>query len=346
MPPVRRRANFHQLTPFERGRIVGLREAGLSFRDIANRVGRSVATIALCWRRWRENNEERRRPRPGRPRRTTGREDRALRLAALRDRFSSTREIGDRWRDLLHQQISIRTVYRRIRSFGLRSYRPFLCLPLTPRHRTARLEWANDRLHWNEEWNRVVFSDESRFCLWCHDGRRMVRRRPGERRNLQFFQQRHTALTRGVMVWGAICHGSRSPLVIIPGTLDANRFINHVLRPVLIPYLQELVNPIFQQDNARPHTARVTIEFMNNANIDLLPWPSRSPDLSPIEHVWDMVGRRVNNLQPPPNSIEILQQRILEVWDSIPQATIDALISSMPNRVAECVRSRGWPTHY
>ena len=121
MPPVWRRANYHQLTEVERGRIIGLREGGLSIRDIARRVGRSVATISLCWRRWTEHHEERRRPRSGRPRRTNDREDRALRLAALRDRFSSTREIGDRWRGLIDNQISIRSVYRRVRSFGLTS---------------------------------------------------------------------------------------------------------------------------------------------------------------------------------------------------------------------------------
>ena len=346
MPPVRHRANYHQITDFERGRIIGLREAGLSIRDVAARVGRSVATIALCWRRWTENGEERRRPRSGRPRGTTVREDSSLRLAALRDRFSSTREIGDRWRGLLNQQISIRSTYRRIRSFGLRSYRPFLCLPLTPLHRRSRLEWCNERLNWNEEWNRVVFSDESRFCLWAHDGRGMVRRRPGERRHLQFAVQRHTALTQGVMVWGAICHGSRSPLVVIPETLNAIRYINNVLEPVLLPFLQEVQNPIFQHDNARPHTARVTMEFLNNANVDMLPWPSLSPDLSPIEHVWDMMGRRLNALQPPANSVDVLQRRILEFWNNIPQASIDSLISSMPSRVAECARNRGGPTHY
>ncbi|RZB89833.1 DDE 3 and/or HTH Tnp Tc3 2 domain containing protein, partial [Asbolus verrucosus] len=235
----------------------------------------------------------------GRPRRTTAREDRALRLVALRDRFSSTREIGDRWIGLTTQQISIRSAYRRIRSFGLKSYRPLLCLPLTPRHRTVRLEWCNEK---------------EKMCSF--------------------------------LVWGAICYGSRSPLVVIPGTLNANRFVDYVLEPVLIPYLQGLVNPIFQQDNARPHIARVAMEFLNNANVDLLPWPSRSPDLSPIEHVWDMVGRKINDLQPPPGSIDILQRRIIEAWDSIPQATIDSLILSMPNRLAECVRNRGGPTHY
>ena len=174
----------------------------------------------------------------------------------------------------------------------------------------------------------------------------MVRRRPGERKNFQFFVEQHTALTQGVMVWGAICHGSRSVLVVIPGTLNAIGYINNVLQPVLVPYLQELEEPIFQQDNARPHTARVTMEFLNTAGVDMLPWPARSPDLSPIEHVWDLVGQRLSALQPPSTTLDVLQQRILECWNSIPQGSIDSLISTMPNRLAECVRNRGGATHY
>lgn len=346
MPRVRQRGVFVQLSDFERGRVIGLREGGLSVRDIAQRIGRSVSTISRCWRRWTEGQEQRRRIRPGRPRNTTEREDRALRLAAVRDRFSTTRAIGDIWRGLTNLGISVRSVYRRIHSFGLKSYRPFLCLPLTPRHKRSRLEWCNERLQWVDQWKQVVFSDESRFCLCAHDGRKMVRRRRGERRNLQFAVDRHTALTRGVMLWGAIGYGSKSPLVFIPGVLNANRYIHTVLEPTLIPYLRRLENPIFQQDNARPHVARVTMEFLEQANVDLLPWPSRSPDLSPIEHVWDVIGRRLGHLHPPPLTLPDIRMRIQEAWDAIPQADIDNLISSMPRRVAECCRNHGGATHY
>lgn len=346
MPRARRQANFHQLSEFDRGRIVGLREAGLSFREIATRTNRSLNTVVRCCQAWFQEGRTRRARGTGRRSRTTDREDRRLRILALRDRFTSTRAIADQWFAEHGRPIGMRTVYRRIRSFGMLSCRPHLVLPLTPEHRRNRLQWCRERLQWNQEWNTVVFSDESRFCLGMHDGRARVRRRRGERRNPQFSVERHVHRTVGVMVWGAIAYGSRSPLVFIRGNMTAQRYIQDVVETHVLPYLRTLGNPLFQQDNARPHVARVTLDYFGHNQIDLLPWPPRSPDLSPIEHVWDIMGRRLQNLPNPPQTLAALCHEVQVAWDEIPQEEIDHLIRSMPRRVNECTAHRGGSTHY
>jgi hypothetical protein len=138
----------------------------------------------------------------------------------------------------------MRTMYRRIRFFGLLSYRPRLVLPLTAGHRRQRLEWCRERQQWREEWYNMVFSDESRFCLGMHDGRRRVRRRRGERPDTEFAVERPIHRTVGVMVWGAIGYGSRSPSIFIRGSMTSVRYINEVLQPFLLPYLNGLHQPI------------------------------------------------------------------------------------------------------
>lgn len=346
MPRVRRYAEFRQLTPFERGRIIGLREGGLSFRDIARRTNRSVSTIVGCWRAWNTERRETRARGSGRPRGTTEAQDRYLRLLAFRDRHMPTRRVAAAFHNVEGRPITGASIYRRIRSFGLRSYRPHLVLPLTAEHRRQRLEWCRERLNWDLEWNTVVFSDESRFCLGSHDGRQMVRRLRGERRNPSFSVERHVARTVGVMVWGAICYGSRSPLIFIQGSMTARRYIDVVLDPAAIPYVQGIANAMFQQDNARPHIARISVDHLEQANVRILPWPPRSPDLSPIEHVWDMMGRRLNDLPHQPETLQQLRHEIQIIWDVIDQINIDNLIRSMPRRVAECSNLRGGPTHY
>ncbi|UYV80606.1 hypothetical protein LAZ67_19000937 [Cordylochernes scorpioides] len=106
------------------------------------------------------------------------------------------------------------------------------------------------------EWHRVVFSDESRFCLSSDCRRVRVWRRRGERSNPAAIVERPTVRQRGIMVWGAIAYDSRSPLLRIQGTMTAQRYVDDVLRPVTLPYLQGVPNALYQQDNARPHTAR------------------------------------------------------------------------------------------
>ncbi|GFX24296.1 uncharacterized protein TNCV_420971 [Trichonephila clavipes] len=112
-----------------------------------------------------------------------------------------------------------------------------------------------------EEWNQVVFSDESRFNLCSGDNRVRVWRPRGERLNPAFALQRHTAPTAGVKVWGAIAYNTRSPLVLIRGTMTAQWYVHDILKPHVLSLMQRLPDAIFQQDNARPHTARVYPDF-------------------------------------------------------------------------------------
>ncbi|GFW63932.1 transposable element Tcb1 transposase [Trichonephila clavipes] len=110
---------------------------------------------------------------------------------------------------------------------------------------------------WVAEWNEVVFTDKSRICLQHHDGRIRAWRHRGERMLNSFIMHRHTGSTPGIMVWGGIEYHSRTPPVRIVGTLNSQCYISEVLETVVLPYLQGLATAIFQQDNARPHVARI-----------------------------------------------------------------------------------------
>ncbi|UYV62066.1 Transposase [Cordylochernes scorpioides] len=241
------------------------------------------------------------------------------------------------------QQPFDRTISRRLVANGLHSCRPLRRLPLTPPNRRQRLEWCRARSTWMTEWHRVVFSDESRFCLSSDSRRVRVWRRRGERSNPAAIVERPTVRQRGIMVWGAIAYDSRSPLLRIQGTMTAQRYVDDVLRPVTLPYLQGVPNALYQQYNARPHTARISQQALQD--VQMLPWPPYSPDLSPIEHVWDIIGRRLHAL-PQPRSEDELWQMVEREWRAIPQDAIRTLIDSLPRRVAACIAVRGGPTCY
>ena len=91
------------------------------------------------------------------------------------------------------------------------------------------------------------------------------------------------------MVWGSIAHGIKSQLIIVAGNMTAVKYRDEILRPVAV----QQRNLILQQDNARPHVARVCQDFLANNNIAPLAWQPYSPDLTPIEHMWDELDRRV-----------------------------------------------------
>ncbi|GFW97052.1 transposable element Tc1 transposase [Trichonephila clavipes] len=89
------------------------------------------------------------------------------------------------------------------------------------------------------------------------------------------------------MVWGAISYGRRSIFVTIPNILSADLYVNLVIQPIVLPFMNSIQGGVFLLDNARPHTAVVTQRALQS--VGMLPWPVRSPDLSPIEHIWASV---------------------------------------------------------
>lgn len=206
----------------------------------------------------------------------------------------------------LGRRISSQTVRNRLKRYGLKAHRPYRGKELTDQHKTSRRNWAQHHLRFRvQDWSRVLFSDESRFSLKFANGRTRVWRRRGERFAGCLVTEVDIFGGGSVMVWGGICGGNRTRLVVVNGTLTSSqRYRNEIFTPVVLPYLRTNGPGLtFQQENAIAHTARTTLEFLNQNNVDMLDWPSKSPDLSPIEHVWDKLGRGVRMRLPQPQNL-------------------------------------------
>ncbi|GFU83949.1 transposable element Tcb1 transposase [Trichonephila clavipes] len=323
------------------GRIIDLREAGWSNRRIGRHLGRSDMVVARCWQQWITEGKVYRRGGSGRPRNTNDREDRAIRRVATSAPTTSLASIQRHLPPSRHPVPSRETIRRRLTEVGLRSRRPLRRLPLTPHHRQCRQDFCRPRATWSvTDWRRVIFSDESRFSLSADDHRTRVWRRTGQRSEPAFIVERHTAISQGVTVWGAISWDTRSSLVVLQGTLTARRYVDDILTPIVLPMLSSRPGAIYQQDNARPHTARLSQQCLQG--YDVLPWPARSPDLSPIEHVCDALGRQ---LQPSRDTGELTAQ-MQRLWQDLPQGVISDLIESMPRRISACIAARGGFTTY
>ncbi|GFS65937.1 HTH_Tnp_Tc3_2 domain-containing protein [Trichonephila clavipes] len=246
------------------------REAGWSNRRIGRHLGRSDMVVARCWQQWITKCRVYRRGGSGRPRNTNDREDRAIRRVATSAPTTSLASIQRHLPPSRHPVPSRETIRRRLTEVGLRSRRPLRRLPLTPHHRQCRLDFCQPRATWSvTDWRRVIFSDESRFSLSADDHRTRVWRRTGQRSDPAFIVERHTAISQGVTVWGAISWDTRSSLVVLQGTLTARRYVDNILTPIVLPMLSSRPGAIYQQDNAHPHTARLSQQCLQG--YDVLP---------------------------------------------------------------------------
>lgn len=147
------------------------------------------------------------------------------------------------------------------------------------------------------------------------------------------------------MVWGAFSYHHRTRLHIFNRAVNAVTY-RDVLQDNVVPLFRN--HPelhFYQHDNARPHTARATTEFLQANNISVLPWPSLSPDMAPIEHVWDEIGRQLYRSRMP-HTLEDLRRDVTAAWDQLPQDFLRTLVNSMRRRCHACIDSNGGHTRY
>ncbi|GFX77205.1 transposable element Tcb2 transposase [Trichonephila clavipes] len=207
-------------------------EAGWSAKRVARQLCRSDCVVRRCWDQWIREMSFTRRPGSGRPRPASRREDLHIVRNACVQPTASSVAIQAQVAPSLGAPVSSRTIRRFLAEGHLRSRRPLRVLPLTPSHRHLRLEWYRARGNWTAaEWSQFVFSDESRFNFSCDDNRVREWRPRGEHLNPDFALQQQTAPTAGVIVWGAIASNTRSPLVLIHGTMTAQRYVRDILQP-------------------------------------------------------------------------------------------------------------------
>ena len=126
------------------------------------------------------------------------------------------------------------------------------------------------------------------------------------------------------MVQAGICSGQQTQVHFIDGILNALRYHDEILRPIVVPFIHHH-HLLLQHDNTRPHVARICTQFLEAENIVVLAWPAYSLDMSPIEHAWDALDQCLRNRVSVSANIQQLHTAIEEEWTNTPQTTINLM---------------------
>ncbi|GFU25332.1 transposable element Tcb2 transposase [Trichonephila clavipes] len=253
---------------------------------------------------------------------------------------AAAREIARHTTQATGRPISRFTVARRLHGGGLFARRPVRCVPLTPAHRRRRSLWCQEHRNWRDnEWGRVLFTDESRFSLSSDSHRILIWRERGSRNHPSNIIERDRYGGRGVLVWGGIMLGSRTDLHIFDtGSVNGTRYCNEILLPYVRLFRGAMsLQFLFMDDNAPCHRTVAAEQLLENEDIERMDWPARFPDLNPIEHVWYFLGRRLAARTLPPVVIRELRLALQDEWAAMPQQLIDPLILSMGRRCETCL---------
>ena len=335
-----------RLKLLDRGIAIGMLMAGKSVRFVSEHFHVNRNTISRWKKKFNNTGDCKDNPKSGRPQKTTALQDRFIQQSHLNDRFKPSTSLV---RDIPGiRRISSKTIRRRLREIRLKARRPVIRPVLRPFHRERRLAWATERVGWTyRRWRNILYTDESRFYLQAGDRRRWVYRRENERYIDACVLERDRMRGGSIMVWGGISFRGRTDLVVVNGNLTGARYLDQIVDPHILPYLRAN-RPGFQlqQDNARPHVANIVKNHLRENHIDVLPWPSISPDLAPIEHVWEELDRRLRRRPNQPRTLANMAACLQEEWNNMPQRVIQRIIGSMRSRCQAVISSNGGHTRY
>ncbi|GFW57787.1 transposable element Tc3 transposase [Trichonephila clavipes] len=260
------------LDAFTRGRIIGKLEEGRSVTSVAAEFRIAHSIVSRLWRQFQTTGTAIRGFSSGRPRGTTPADDRYIVLQARRNRRQKAGEITRHTTQATGRPISRFTVARRL----------------------------HDALY-----------DESRFSLSSDSHRILIWRERGSRNYPSNIIERDKYGGRGVLVWGGIMLGSRTDLHIFDaGSVNGTRYCNEILLPYVRLFRGAMgLQFLFMDDNAPCHRTVAAEQLLESEDIERMDWPARSPDLNTIEHVWDVLGRRLAARTLPPVTIRELRLR-------------------------------------
>ena len=288
----------------QRSRIIGAYLCSIKLYNISKALGIPKSTVYDTVNRYDETGSEHSSKHSGPQKALSERDKRSLVRIAKSNRKAPLAAITNELNIQLGTTLTTKTIRKYLHNLGWRS-----CVackkPLLDKNKAkVRKNWCREHLNWVNEWQMVIFTDESWFCLYKSDGRMRVWRRVNEKYHSKCINSTVKFGGGSVMFWGCFCWWGVGPLVEIKGNMNSDSYVN-VLVKHFIPWANSLINKypdeinlIFQQDLASIHTSKYSEWWMKSHSFNILDWAPHSPDLNPIENLWERLDSAVRSRNP------------------------------------------------
>ncbi len=260
-------------------------------------------------------------------------------------RIQSSKADSNTWESFTWSGLKLESVHQESPHsdiFRKRATKPLL----NQRQRQKNLTWAVEKKNWTvAQWSKVLFSDESKFCISFGNQGPRVWRKSGEAQ-IPCCLKSSVKFPQSVMNRAAMSSAGVGPLCFLKSTVNAAIY-QEILEHFMLPSADKLYGDadfIFQQDLAPAHTTKGTKSWFNDHGVGVLDWPANSPDLNPIENLWGIVKRKMRDTRP--NNADELKATVKETWASIPPQQCHKLITSMPRRIEAVIKAKGAPAKY
>jgi transposase len=335
------------LTDTERRLIFSWKKEGIQHKEIAKRLNIAKTTVTYVLKTYTEDNYFAKTHTRGRKRILS-----AIEIVSMIDKVEENRRLSANKLAVqvqkdMNKSISLKTIKRYLRFNGFKACKPKK-VPLTKEiNKKLRLKFAKEYIVKPKKfWEKVIWSDETKINLFCSDGYTLVWRKKGE-----VYEDKCTVKTvkyngGKINLWGCVSSQGVGILEKIDGNMDAAKYVE-ILQNNLLASAEKmgLENDfIFQQDNDSKHKSKLASNYFSENLINVMKWPSYSPDLNVIEHIWAYVKKKYNQ-DPAKNRSEIFE-KIQKIWSEIPSTFTKKLVDSIYKRLSEVIRKRGGVTRY
>jgi transposase len=243
--------------------------------------------------------------------------------------------------------VSIPTIHRYLKHVNLTRTLAKRKILLSEANRVKRFDFCKLMLQKDDDYlSRIMWTDETKVQAYPNGECVFYRAFPAELGGKEFVTPMKQNGGGGVMFWGCMTRRAWGPIRAIEGTINGETYLQ-LLMDKVIPEIEASTVPIiFQQDNAPAHKKALVTTFLQAQNFETLDWPPQSPDLSPIEWVWNIIKMKMKALKPRPRTTARMQAAILDIWENLEDSTREKTIDTFRKRLQQCVERKGGFTDF